>query len=412
MSSSKGNPVNPLAEPLTRREREILALLAQGLTAPEIAERLTVAVSSVKTHLQHLYGKLGVNSKRQATARARELGLLEVPAAPAPISPVAAAIPLPPPRPVRKHNLPVHVTRFFGRENEIAGLKQRLADHRLVTLTGSGGVGKTRLSLQAAGEILDDFSGGVWLVELAPLTDPLLVAQHVASVLGVSENPERSVLESLKLFLHDRQVLLVLDNCEHLLEACAQLAEALLHASPTLKILASSREPLGIAGEAVNSVPSLPFPNPDHLPPIEQLDNYTAIRLFVDRARLVLPDYQVADHNAAALARICQRLDGIPLAIELAAARVNVLSAVNLAERLDHAFRVLTGGSRTALPRQQTLRATLDWSYELLVMAHDIAYSFGHSYGWRKAHNIVDTLRRGYGRRNSGRSGTTGSDTG
>jgi predicted ATPase/DNA-binding CsgD family transcriptional regulator len=355
MGGTHNASVKPLLEPLTRREREVLALLAHGYTAPEIAERLTVAVSSVKSHLRHLYGKLGVNSKRQALNRAEVLGLI------GPIAPPAV-----PQHPGHKHNLPLQVTRFFGREGELAQLQERLAEHRMVTLTGSGGVGKTRLSLQAAGEILDDFSGGVWLVALAPLTDPMLVAQHVASVLGVSENPERSVIEGLKLFLRDRQVLLVLDNCEHLLEACAKLAEALLHASPNLKILASSREPLGILGEAVIGVRSMPFPNPDHLPPIERLHDYTAISLFVDRARLVLPDYQATDHNATALARICQRLDGIPLAIELAAARVNVLSAANLSERLDDAFRVLTGGSRTALPRHQTLRATLDWSYELL----------------------------------------------
>jgi predicted ATPase/DNA-binding CsgD family transcriptional regulator len=371
MGGGDRSSARPLVEPLTRRERDILALLAQGHSAPEIAAKLTLAVSSVKWYLQQLYGKLGVNSKLQAVARARELGLVEAATATALGS--SSASPSAPPaasgsaaQPARKHNLPVQVTRFFGRENEIAGLKQHLAEHRLVTLTGSGGVGKTRLSLQAAGKVLDDFSDGVWLVELAPLTDPALVPQHVAAVLGVRENPGRSVLESLLLFLHDRQVLLVLDNCEHLLDACAQLAEAMLHGSPGLKVLASSREPLGIAGEAVFGVRSLPFPDPDHMPPIEELRDYTAISLFVDRVRLVLSDYQVTDHNAASVARICQRLDGIPLAIELAAARVNVLSAANLAERLDDAFRVLTGGTRTALPRQQTLRATIDWSYTLL----------------------------------------------
>ena len=373
MGGGDSRSAGPLIEPLTRRERDILALLAQGHSAREIGEKLTLAVSSVKWYIQQLYGKLGVNSKRQALSRARELGLLEATTATAPVLASAPPIPSAPPaasgsaaQPERKHNLPVQVTRFFGRENEIASLKQRLAEHRLVTLTGSGGVGKTRLSLQAAGEVLDDFSGGVWLVELASLTDPALVPQHVAGVLGVRENPGRSVLEGLMLFLRDRQVLLVLDNCEHLLEACAQLVEALLHASPGLKVLATSREPLGIAGEAVFGVRSLPFPDPDHLPPIEKLREYIAISLFVDRARLVLPDYQATDHNALSLARICQRLDGIPLAIEMAAARVNVLSTANLAERLDDAFRVLTGGSRTALPRQQTLRATIDWSYELL----------------------------------------------
>jgi non-specific serine/threonine protein kinase len=235
-----------------------------------------------------------------------------------------------------------------------------------VTLTGSGGVGKTRLSLQAAGELVDQFSGGAWLVELAPLTDPALVPQHVAAALGVRENPGRSILESLLLFLRGRELLLVLDNCEHLLEACAQLVEGLLRDSPSLKVLASSREPLGITGEAVLAVRSLPFPDPAHLPPIEEFREYTAVSLFVDRARLVMPDYQATEHNAAAIARICQRLDGIPLAIEMAAARVNVLSAASLAERLEDSFRVLTGGSRTAMPRQQTLRAMIDWSYDLL----------------------------------------------
>jgi len=349
MAGEDRSSARPLVETLTHRERDILALLAQGHSAPEIAGKLTLAVSSVKWYIQQLYSKLGVNSKAQAVARARELGLVETATQTA-----------------RKHNLPVQVTRFFGRENEIANLKQRLAEHRLVTLTGSGGVGKTRLSFQVAGEVLDDFSGGVWLVELAPLTDPALVPQHVATVLGVRESPGRSVLEGLTLFLRDRQVLLMLDNCEHLLDTCAQLVETLLHASPSLKVLASSREPLGIAGEAVYGVRSLPFPDPDRLLPIEQICNYTAISLFVDRARLVLPGYEITDHNAASVARICQRLDGIPLAIEMAAARVNVLNAANLAERLDDAFRVLTGGSRTALPRQQTLRATIDWSYALL----------------------------------------------
>ena len=224
-----------------------------------------------------------------------------------------------------------------------------------MTLTGSGGVGKTRLSLRAAEEAAADFTDGVWLVELAPLSDPALVAQAAAS-LGLRDEPGRPILETLTAFLRERQALLVLDNCEHLLEACARLADTLLRACPRLRILASSREPLGIAGEAVFPVPSLPFPDPDHLPPIDQMTDYAAVSLFIDRARLVLPDYQVTAHNAAALARICQRLDGIPLALEMAAARLNLLTAEQLAGRLDDAFRLLTGGSRSALPRQQTLR--------------------------------------------------------
>jgi predicted ATPase/DNA-binding CsgD family transcriptional regulator len=362
MSGKESQPAEPLLEPLTTREEEILALLTQQHSAAEIAHELTLAVSTVKWYVQQLYGKLGVNSKRQALARARELGLVAGAA-------TAPDAPTPPPKPARTDNLPVQVTRFFGRENEIAQLKQRLAEHRLITLTGSGGVGKTRLSLQVASAVRAEFADGVWLVELAPLTDPALVPKHVAQALGVSENPDQSVLDSLTLFLSDRQLLLVLDNCEHLLEACAQLVETLLRGAARLKILASSREPLNIAGEAVYGVRSLPFPNPVHLPPLDTLSEYAAVRLFVDRARLVMPDYQASARNAAALARICQRLDGIPLAIELAASRVNVLSAERLAERLDDSFRVLTGGTRTALPRQQTLRATIDWSYELLTPA-------------------------------------------
>ena len=361
MRDEDSQPDEPLIQPLTRRERDILALLAQGHTAPEIAEQLTLAVSSVKWYIQQLYGKLGVNRKRQAVARAAELGLLEEPSAAAPAAP--------PPPTQRTNNLPGQVTRFFGREEEIAQLVQRLGEHRLVTLTGSGGVGKTRLSLEAAGQVLSEFADGVWLVELAPLTDPALVPGHVAAVLGVRETPGRPIRDSLLTYLRDRQVLLVLDNCEHLLGACAQLAEALLRTCPQLKVLASSREPLAITGEAVYGVRSLPFPDVDHLPPLEELVNYTAVRLFVDRARLVEPNYQANAANAAALARICQRLDGIPLAIEMAAARVNVLSTTSLAERLEDTFRVLTGGSRTALPRQQTLRATIDWSYALLTDA-------------------------------------------
>jgi predicted ATPase/DNA-binding CsgD family transcriptional regulator len=360
VSDGEHEPDDPLVEPLTRREREILGLLDQGLSAPEISELLTLAVSSIKWHIQHLYGKLGVSGKRQALTRAKELGLLGPPPA------AAAAEGQPSARPERKHNLPLQVTHFFGREREIAQLKERLAEHRLVTLTGPGGVGKTRLSLRTAEEVLRDFPAGVWLVELAPLSDPALVAQQVASSLGLHDDPGRPILETLTFFLRDRQVLLVLDNCEHLLEACARLADTLLRSCPRVRILASSREPLGIAGEAVFSVPSLSFPDPDHLPPIDQMTDYMAISLFVDRARLVRPDYQVAAHNAAALGRICQRLDGLPLAIEMAAARLNILNADQLAARLDDAFRLLTGGSRSALPRQQTLRATIDWSYELL----------------------------------------------
>ena len=360
--SGESQSTESLVEPLTRREREVLALLAEGLTSPEIAGQLTLAVSTVKSHIQQVYGKLGVNGKRQAVKRARELGLLKSDSHVAQI--VASPPSAEPPGP--KHNLPVQLTRFFGRKVEIDQIKERLDEHRLVTLTGSGGVGKTRLALRVAEEALDYFQDGVWLVELAPLSNPLRVPQQVASSLGLRDEPGRPVLDSLTKFLRARQVLLVLDNCEHLLEACAELADSWLRACPRLRLLACSREPLGVAGEVVFHVPSLPFPDPDHLPSIESLNDYDALSLFIDRARLVLPDYRVTAQNAIALARICQRLDGIPLALEMAAARLRLLDTETLADRLDNAFGLLTGGSRTALPRQQTLRATIDWSCQLL----------------------------------------------
>ncbi len=264
------------------------------------------------------------------------------------------------------NNLPVQLTSFIGREHEIAEVKQELAEHRLVTLTGSGGTGKTRLSLQVAAEVLDHFQHGVWFIELAPLVDPNLIPQTILSVMGISEQSGKAPLDVLKDYLHDKQTLLLLDNCEHLIEACAKVVNALLNAAPRLKILASSREALGVKGEVSYHVPSLSLPDPKHLPAIEQLSQYEAVRLFIDRALLVAPHFNVDRDNAPFIAQICYRLDGIPLAIELAAARVKMMSVEQISKRLDDRFRLLTGGARTALPRQQTLRALIDWSYGLL----------------------------------------------
>src|SRR5579859_1013707 len=365
MSGQEHHPTKPLLEPLTRRERDVLYLLAQGLSGPEIAEKLTLAVSSVKWHSKHLYAKLEVNSKKQAIARAHELGLLGAPPG-APVSGSPQTAPSPATEPESRHNLPLQVTRFFGREGEVAQLIELLGENRLVTLTGSGGVGKTRLSLRTAEEVLADFSDGVWIVELAPLADPAQVAPQIATTLGVRDEPDRPVLDTLTHQLRQRQLLLVLDNCEHLLAVCARVADALLRACPRLRLLATSREPLGVPGEALFPVPSLPYTDSGIAVTVEKVREYAAVRLFLDRARLVTPDYQLGSHNVAAVAQICQRLDGIPLALEMAAARINILSSDQLARRLQDVFQVLTGGSRTALPRQQTLRATIDWSYNLL----------------------------------------------
>jgi predicted ATPase/DNA-binding CsgD family transcriptional regulator len=362
MSDLTSLSANTPSEPLTRREREVLGLLAEGLTGPEIAEHLTLGLSTVKWHIDHVYSKLGVGSKRQAIKRGHALGLLAGEGS----RPRPAPVPEVPAPPEQPHNLPAMVTRFFGREAELVNIRSRLAEDRLVTLTGLGGVGKSRLALQAAEALIGDFPDGVWFVDLASLFDSALVAQQVATTLGLRDVPGRPALESLTSSLRQRHMLILLDNCEHLLDGCAQLCDTLLRACPRLRLLACSREPLGIAGEVILLVPSLPCPEAGQALSPQLIEDYPSVRLFTDRARFVRPNYQVAHHNAAAVADICRRVDGIPLAIEMAAARINTLSAEQLAARLGDAFRLLTSGSRTAQPRQQTLRATIDWSYELL----------------------------------------------
>jgi len=264
-----------------------------------------------------------------------------------------------------RNNLPVQLTSFIGRENEIAEIKEELKVHHIVTLTGPGGTGKTRLSLQVAADLLDQFHHGVWFIELAPLTDPDLIPQTILSAIGISEQSGKP-LDVLREYLRQKKSLIVLDNCEHLLEASANVANAILRAAPDLKVLASSREALGVPGEMSYPVPSLSLPDIKHLPVIEQLSQYEAVRLFLDRALLVARHFSVDASNAPFIAQICHRLDGIPLAIELAAARVQMLSVDQISTGLDDRFQLLTGGARTLLPRQQTLRALIDWSFDLL----------------------------------------------
>jgi predicted ATPase/DNA-binding CsgD family transcriptional regulator len=264
------------------------------------------------------------------------------------------------------HNLPLALTSFVGREREMAEAGRLLDTGRLLTLAGPGGSGKTRLALAVALEQVDRFEDGVWLVELAPLSDPDLVPQAVASVLGVRETPKTPLVDALVAHLETRSVLLVLDNCEHLVGACAVLAETLLRRCPDLSILATSREALGILGETLFAVPPLSLPDPHQLQDVTGLPRYEASRLFVERARTVRPGFSLEEDNAMAIAQICFRLDGMPLAIELAAARVRVLSVDQISTRLDDSFRLLTGGGRSVLARQRTLRATMDWSYALL----------------------------------------------
>ena len=269
-------------------------------------------------------------------------------------------------KPSMLNNLPLQLTSFVGREQEMATVSRLLATTRLLTLIGAGGVGKTRLVLQVAADVLDRFSDGVWLVEFAPLADPLLVPHAVTSALGIREEAGRSVLTTLADYLQSRQALLVFDNCEHLVAACAVLAESLLRTCARLHIVATSREALRIGGETVWRVPSLSLPDPRQLPAFDHLAQYEAVQLFGERAATIEPGFTLTKQNAHAVAQVCQHLDGIPLAIELAAGRISMFSVIQIAARLDARFRLLTEGSRTALPRQQTLRATVDWSYALL----------------------------------------------
>lgn len=263
------------------------------------------------------------------------------------------------------NNLPQPLTSFVGRTQAITEIKTLLQTSALLTITGAGGCGKSRLSLQVASELLDRYPDGVWLVELAALTDPALVPQTIAQVLQLDEE-NQPLMTALQQALQYKAVLLILDNCEHLVDACAHLANNLLQHCPHLHILATSREALGVPGEITWRLPSLSIPNVDRLPSLEALTQYESVQLFLDRALTAHPQFQVTAQNAEAIAQICQRLDGIALAIELAAARTSVLTAEQIATRLDQMFRLLTGGSRTLLPRQQTLKALVDWSYNLL----------------------------------------------
>jgi len=264
------------------------------------------------------------------------------------------------------NNLPQQATNFIGRDKELQDLRRLLAKTRLLTLSGSGGCGKTRLCLQVAADSLEQFPDGLWLVELAPLTEPSLVPKTVATMLGLKEEANKATTQTLAEYLRDKRLLLLLDNCEHLLDGCARLSDALLRHAVHLKVLASSREALLISGEQVYRVPSLSLPGREQAHTPQTLSRYESVQLFTDRALLVRSDFQVTAENASALASVCCHLDGIPLAIELAAARVRSLSINEIDNKLDQRFRLLTGGSRTALPRQQTLRALIDWSYDLL----------------------------------------------
>ena len=262
-------------------------------------------------------------------------------------------------------SFPLPLTSFIGREQEQQEIRRSLAAARLLTIAGPGGSGKTRLALEVARELRPSYADGVWLVDLAPLADPQSAPRAVASVLGIHEVADSLLTETIVQSLRAKRLLLLLDNCEHLVSACAALTEAILQTCPQVRVLATSRAVIGLPGEVVWSIPPLSFPD-DTPPSPAQLASYDAIRLFVERAQLRQPGFAITDNTAPAVVRVCQRLDGLPLAIELAAARMGVLSVEQIAARLDERLHLLTAGSRTAPSRQQTLRATMDWSYALL----------------------------------------------
>ena len=254
---------------------------------------------------------------------------------------------------VVSQHLPTQLTSFVGRDEQLTQVRELLTQNRLVTLTGAGGVGKTRMAIQVAGQIVNEFADGIWYVDLAPITDPDLVPLTTARALSLPDQPGRSTMDTLSRFVADRQMLVVLDNCEHLLDASAALVNALLATAAGLTLLTTSREPIGVAGELSWRVPSLPLAD-------------KAIELFIDRAYRARSDFTAGEENAATVTEICRRLDGVPLAIELAAARVRALSLAEILASLHDRFRLLTGGARTAVRRQQTLRASVDWSHALL----------------------------------------------
>ncbi|MBE0690815.1 MAG: hypothetical protein IH587_11915, partial [Anaerolineae bacterium] len=338
---------------LTGREQQILRLVALGLSNRDIAEELVVATETVRWYTKQIYSKFGVSGRVQAIQRGRELGLLDDDAPP-------RSEAVPPSSGMHKHNLPASVARFIGREHEMAQIGRLLGETRLLTLTGPGGTGKTQLSLKVASESQSSFADGVCFIDLAPVSDSEHVVNAISAALGIVESVGEVCLETTRRALSNQELLLLIDNFEHVVDA-APVVPALLAAAPRLKILVTSREALHVSGEQEYPVPPLSLPSDDA--PLTSLAESEAVALFVQRLRMIQPDFELSDDSAPAIVQICKRLDGLPLAIELAAARCKLLSPQTLLTRLENSLDTLTGGPRDVPLRQQTLRATMEWSH-------------------------------------------------
>jgi len=324
----------------------VARLVADGLSNRQIATRLFVSERTAEYHVEQIRNKLGLHSRAQVAAW--------VSGQPASSASESAHM--------ARHNLPVQLNSFAGRAFEQRELRKILSEARLVTLTGVGGVGKTRLALKLGSDLLARYESGVWLVDLAPVADPRLVITSVAHALGLIEQPNRTLRETVQAHLKSRRCLLLLDNCEHLVAACAELAEAVLRTCPRVNFLCTSREALRVQGEVVWSLHPLALPDDQNLNPLES----ESLVLFRERAQARQPGFTLGTAQTTVVAAICRRLDGIPLGIELAAALVGTLPLEQILERLDNRFRLLETGSRTMSIRQQTLRGTLEWSHDLL----------------------------------------------
>lgn len=372
IESLRPGPGIPTDSDSWRRYQVISLHYGQGLDSQTVQDRLVISQSTYYREQRRGLEAVVALLEDQFLPEIRGKATEEHDAAIGTPSHDAGGSPLAPPAP--RSNLPAHLTTFIGRTKDVAEIARLLSMSRLVTLTGIAGCGKTRLAEEAALAVRDDFAEGVWLVDLAGLADPALVAWTVAAAMGIRGEADQPILTILVTALRPQRRLLVLDNCEHVIDACALLVTQLLQECPLLRVLATSRQNLRITGEVIVHVPPLAIP-PGGNSSAARIAHYDAVRLFIDRATAVQPAFKLTEQQAPAVAQLCRRLDGLPLAIELAAARVKVLTPEQIVSRLDEPFRLLTGGSRAARPRQQTLRALIDWSYDLLTEEESLLFN-------------------------------------